>query len=66
MALAETIDMRWGDQTGRLDQPITDARAWTRDTIDPQDCLIPVGDEGRAELLAMADAIERNPLKIKP
>lgn len=49
---------------GRLDHPVRDARAWTRDTINPQECLIPVGDAGRSEMLAMADAIERNPLPV--
>lgn len=64
MALSDYIDMDTGPGARMLDHPITDARAWTRDTIDPQDCIVQVGQEGMAELRRMADDIEANPLPI--
>ncbi len=45
-----------------LDKPISDGREWTRDTINPQDCIIPLGEAGLAEVFAMVETIEANPL----
>lgn len=64
MALSEYIDMDSSTGTGMLDHKITDARAWTRDTIDPLDCIVGVGDEGQAEMRRMAEDIEAHPLPI--
>jgi len=47
-----------------LEKPITDARAWTRDTVNPQDCIIPLGKAELEEISTMAEVIEAEPLPI--
>ena len=41
---------------------VTDSRAWLTDDIEPQDCLIKVGDSVREEIIDMAESIRQNPL----
>ena len=47
-----------------LEKPITDARAWTRDTVNPQDCIISLGKAELEEISTMAEVIEAEPLPI--
>lgn len=47
-----------------LERQIDDGRAWTRDSIDPQSCLVAIGKDGLKEVFAMAEAIEANPLPV--
>ena len=55
----------WPETPGtQLDHIITDGRAWTRDTIDPQDCIVPVSDLALDEIHAMAKLIRANPLPV--
>ena len=56
------LDLSREQGTGRLGHTVTDSRAWTRDTINPQDCIIRLNSEVRNEILGMADTIEANPL----
>jgi hypothetical protein len=45
-----------------LEKPVTDGRAWTRDGINPQDCLVPLGKTEIEEIFAMVETIDANPL----
>ena len=55
---AEYFDNPDSKPSPMLDKPITDGRAWTRDTLDPQDCIVALGKAGLGEVSAMADAIK--------
>jgi hypothetical protein len=62
MALAEVLEMPSIAGTDMLDHAITDERAWTRDTITPQDCVISIGQAGLDEVRRMTEQIECAPL----
>ncbi len=61
---AEYFDIPDSQPTPMLDKPIADARAWTRDTLDPRDCVVTLGKAGLGEVFAMADAIAATPLPV--
>ncbi len=46
----------------QLSCQVNHSLAWTRDDINPQDCVMPIDETVRQELLQMADAIADNPL----
>lgn len=64
MSLTDYIDMPDDEGITMLDRQITDARAWTRDTINPDDCIISIGEDGLTEIRRMAEDIAANPLPI--
>lgn len=60
----EYFDIPDSEPTRMLDQPITDARAWTRDTLEPENCIVALGKAGLGEVSAMAATIEANPMPV--
>lgn len=61
---ADYFEIPDSEPSPMLDKPITDGRAWTRDTLDPQDCIVALGKAGLGEVSAMADAIAASPLPV--
>ena len=47
-----------------LETPISDGRAWTRDSIKPKDSIVSLGKTELDEIFAMVETIEANPLPI--
>lgn len=47
-----------------LETPISDGRAWTRDSIKPEDCIVSLGKAELDEVFGMVETIEANPLPI--
>lgn len=62
MAHAEYIDMTPDAAPGNAPGAIEDARAWTRDTVDPRACIVPIGQAGLDEVRAMAAQMAAHPL----
>jgi hypothetical protein len=47
-----------------LETPISDGRAWTRDSIKPEDSIVSLGKTELDEVFGMVETIEANPLPI--
>lgn len=58
------LDLHRGQDGPRLDRPITDGRAWTRDTVTARDWTVPLGDRALAEIREVAAALARDPLPV--
>ncbi len=56
------LDLSHEQSDNRLDHWVANSRAWTKDDINPQDCIIQAEDQVRDELLRMAELIDANPL----
>ena len=58
----QVLDLSHECSAQRLNQQVNGAFAWTKDDINPYDCLIEVSEDVREEFMHMADVIEANPL----
>ena len=56
------LDLSYECTTQQLDHPVTGATAWTQNDINPNDCLIKVSSDVRAEIRQMVNTIRCNPL----
>lgn len=64
MPHTDTLDIALEQTCAPLDRAITDGRAWTRDTFDPQECLVALGEEAQEEVRAMTEKMHTNPLPV--
>lgn len=48
----------------QLDKPVTDFRAWTMDTLDPDTTITYLSDDALKEVRALAKFIDENPLPV--
>jgi alpha-ketoglutarate-dependent taurine dioxygenase len=58
------LDLHRDTPVAMLDHEITDARAWTRDTVHERDWTVPLPDAAIAEVMALAETIGRQPLPV--
>lgn len=58
------LDLHRDAPVAMLDHEITDRRAWTRDTVQPADWTVPLPSAAIAEVLALAEAVAREPLPV--
>lgn len=56
------LDLHQGQAGPRLDHPITDRRAWRRDTVTARDWTVGLGDAALAEIRDLAVSLARDPL----
>jgi hypothetical protein len=56
------LDLHRGQDGPRLTRPITDGRAWTRDTVGERDWTVPFGERALAEIREAVAALDRDPL----
>ncbi len=56
------LDLSHECSATRLEHQVSNSFAWTRDDINPTDCLIKVSDLVRDEILQMANTLRSNPL----
>jgi len=54
MSYLDTLDIALAQFRPPLSHVVRDERAWTRDTIDPQECILILGEEAQKEVLAAA------------
>ncbi len=64
MSYLDTLDIALAQIRPPLSHVVRDGRAWTRDTIDPQECILLLGEEAQKEVLAMAEEIHTNSLPV--
>lgn len=62
MLQTDTLNIMPEEPGVPLDHAITDHRAWTRETIEPLECIVPISDAAMEEILAMAEHMRANPL----
>lgn len=55
------LDQRHEYVHSALDRPITDKRAWTRNSLDPDATIVHLDDDQRAELMRLADQLTHDP-----
>ena len=58
----QILDLSHECSSQQLNHQVNGAYAWTKDDINPADCLINVSPDVRNEILQMAEIIESNPL----
>ncbi|MGI9463933.1 MAG: hypothetical protein ACR2OM_08335, partial [Aestuariivirgaceae bacterium] len=64
MAHAAALDIEPEQTCAPLDQIVTDSRAWTRDEIDPENCIVLLDARARDEVAQLAKKIADNPLPV--
>lgn len=58
------LDLQHMASAGRLDVPVRDRRAWTRDTLHPEDWTVPIGEDVREELARAGEFLGAHPLPV--
>lgn len=56
------LDLSDEQSAEQLDHIVTDSRAWERDSIVPEDCIIRTNEDVVSDLISIARKIEANPL----
>lgn len=62
MPYDDTIDIAFEQPCKPLERVITDGRAWTRQSIAPEECVVPLGSDAQDEVRVMAEKILADPL----
>src|SRR5215831_6248850 len=58
------LDLHRDTPVAMLDHEITDARAWTRDTVHERDWTVRLPDAALVEVMALAETVGRQPLPV--
>jgi len=60
--IMDTLNLSHEVSRERLDYQVNHSVAWIRDDINPQDCVVPIGQSVREELMQITASVAANPL----